>query len=394
MGTMHQTEPVALQCPQCGGRLRPSTEGFTICQYCGSSLVWTGHQVRAEEAETAAAHGLHLRRLTCTDTEGTGLELFRMLAPVDWELVGGCRWMLDNPSMPATVAFQVRNPGGAEAFEVLPNMNLTWNRSTLASWMQPTGTRYFGAEIREPVGIREALRGLVLPRYRSQAERLEILAEEVLPDLPKLVRSEAPLAGGSAEGGKVRVRYTWQGQPFEEEIYGVVEVFRVPIQSLFSVSEVLIWFVDYLFAFRAAAGRLDANADLYSLMIGSFQLNPEWYAAYKSIVQMLAQQQIQRIRTVGQIGQLYAQAGREMREQNLRDWYARQEVYDRLATDWSRTLRSVDAFYDPHRQEVVELPSGYGHAWANNLGEYIVTESPSFDPNVHSNLHWEPMEQQ
>jgi hypothetical protein len=42
---------------------------------------------------------------------------------------------------------------------------------------------------------------------------------------------------------------------------------------------------------------------------------------------------------------------------------------------------------------VVELPSGYGHAWANNLGEYILTEDPNFDPNVQSNLHWEPMQQ-
>jgi hypothetical protein len=391
MGTAYSTEPVALQCPQCGGRLRPSTEGFTICPYCGSSLIWPGHQAKTEEAATAAVHGLRLRRFTYTDTECTGLELFRMLVPVGWEFEGGCRWMLDNPGMPAAVAFRVRNPGGAEMFEVLPNMNLKWNRGSFPGRMQPTGARHFGAEIREPMGIGQAMRSLVLPRYRSWAEHLEILVEEVLPDLPKLVRSEAPLAGGSAEGGKVRVRYTWQGQSFEEEIYGVVEVFRAPVQGLFSVSEMLIWFVDYLFAFRAAAGRLDSTADLFGVMIGSFHLNPEWYAAYKSIVQILAQQQIQRIRTIGQLGYLYAQAGRE---QNLRDWYARQEVYDRLATDWSRTIRSVDAFYDPHRQEVVELPSGYGHAWANDLGEYIVTESPGFDPNVYSNLHWEPMVQQ
>ncbi len=394
MGITHPTQPVALQCPQCGGRLSPCREGYTICQYCGSSLVWPGQQARAEEAEKAVVRGLRLRRFTYTDTEGTGLELFHMLVPVGWEFAGGCRWLLDNPGMPAAVAFQVRNPSGAEAFEVLPNMNLVWNRSSLAGWMQPVGSRYFGAEVRQPVGIRDAMRGLVLPRYRSQVAGLHILAEEVLPDLPKQVRSEAPVSGGSAEGGKVRVRYTWQGQPLEEEIYGVVEVFRAPIQTTFGVSEILVWFVDYLFAFRAAAGRLDASADLFTMMIGSFQLNPEWYAAYKSIVQILAQQQIQRIRTIGHIGQLYAQTGREMREQNLRDWYARQEVYDRLASDWSRTIRSVDAFYDPHRQEVVELPSGYGHAWANNLGEYIVTESPGFNPNEHSNLHWEPMEQQ
>jgi hypothetical protein len=54
----------------------------------------------------------------------------------------------------------------------------------------------------------------------------------------------------------------------------------------------------------------------------------------------------------------------------------------------------VDGFYDPHREEVVELPSGYGHAWANNLGEYILTEDPSFNPNLESTQHWEPMPSQ
>ena len=33
-------------------------------------------------------------------------------------------------------------------------------------------------------------------------------------------------------------------------------------------------------------------------------------------------------------------------------------------------------------------------AWADNLREYIVTESASFNPNVGSNLHWEPMQSQ
>jgi hypothetical protein len=135
---------------------------------------------------------------------------------------------------------------------------------------------------------------------------------------------------------------------------------------MFSAGEIIVWFVDALFSFRAAAGRLDASADLFSLMIRSFKLNPQWYAAFKSIAQYLAQMQIQRIHHIGQIGSILAQTGSEMREQNLRDWYGRQEVYDRLSTDWSRTIRDVDGFFDPHRQEVVELPSGYGPTtWVN-----------------------------
>ena len=157
--------------------------------------------------------------------------------------------------------------------------------------------------------------------------------------------------------------------------------FATSIPGLFGATEIPIWFVDYLFSFRALAGRLDATAGLFTVMIGSFQLNPHWYAAFKSIAQYLAQRQIQHIQHIGQIGSILAQTGREMREQNLRDWYARQEVARPAGRpNRSRAMRGVDAFVDPHRQEVVELPSGYGHAWANNLGEYILTEDRTSTP--------------
>jgi DNA-directed RNA polymerase subunit RPC12/RpoP len=390
-----QDEPKlkALHCPQCGANLPPDAAGYIVCQYCGSSLIWNRPQAGTVGAQAATAlRGMRLKQFTCTDTQGTGLELFRMLVPVGWQFEGGCRWLPDNPGMPAVVTFQIFNPQGSEMFSVLPNINLTWNNNPMAGMMHPVGSRYFGAEVRPPVAIQQALRELVLLRNRANVEGLQILAEEPQPDLPRLVKSEAPISGGSAEGGKVRIHYSWQGRPYDEDIYGVVEIYRAPLASMFGTSELLIWYVDYLFAFRAAPGLLDATMDLYKVMIGSFQLNPEWYAAFKSIAQFMAQRQIQHIQHIGQIGQMYAQAGSQMRQQNLNDWYARQQTYDRLSTDWSREIRGVDAFFDPHRQEVVELPSGYGQAWANNLGEYILTDSPSFNPNLDSNLHWEPMQ--
>lgn len=382
-------------CPRCGASLPPNAEGYVVCQYCGTSLISNqpagSNPAQAGSAPATAQHGIKLKMVTHVDTQGTGLPVFRMLLPAGWQQQGGCRWLLDNPGMPATVAYQAWNPAGAEAFEILPNINLIWNTNP---WGRPpTGSRHFGAEVREPMDVRSALRTMVLPRFRGQFSRLQILKEEPFPELPQLAKSEAPLTGGSAEGGKLRIQYELQGHAFEEEIYGVVEVFRAPMTTLFGASEILVWFVDYLFSFRAGVGKLDATAELFKVMISSFQLNPQWYAALKSVAQFLAQRQIQQIHHIGQIGQIYAQTGAEMRQQNLNDWYSRQATYDRLSTDWSRAMRGVDGFFDPHREEVVELPSGYGHAWANNLGEYILTEDPNFNPNLSSTQQWEEMEQ-
>lgn len=179
-----QAEPEALKCPQCGANLPPTLEGFIVCQYCGSSLVMNRREGQSGGTEDVFVRGMRLKWFTYTDSEGTGLELFRTLLPVGWQFRGGCRWLLDNPGMPATVAFQLYSPQGAEMFEVLPNMNFTWNSNPMTRMLAPVGSRYFGAEVRQPMQVQQALRTLVLPRYRSGVENLQILIEELQPDLP------------------------------------------------------------------------------------------------------------------------------------------------------------------------------------------------------------------
>jgi hypothetical protein len=389
--TIHDSSgPQALKCPQCGGDLPSNAYDAIICPYCASSLVLN----RSQSASGAGnvVHGLRLRPIICDDPQGTGLPVFRLLVPSGWQVQGGCRWNLDNPGMPVTISFRVSNPQGAEAFEILPNINFTWNTNPHRQGLTPPGSRQFGAEVRPPVNIRDAFLEYIFPRYRSYAQGLEVIEITPLPELPRLVKSEAMITpDASAEGGKVRFRYSYRNYPFEEEMYAVVETFRAHFGTLFGQTNLAVWFIDFIFTFRSMAGHLDTTADLFTVMLNSFQPNPHWSVAVKTITQMLAQQQINHIHQIGQIGQMLAQAGSQMREQNLNDWYRRQEVYDRLSLDRSRAIRDVDGFYDPHRQEVVELPSGYGHAWTNDLGEYILTEDPNFNPNQESSQNWEPM---
>ena len=49
----------------------------------------------------------------------------------------------------------------------------------------------------------------------------------------------------------------------------------------------------------------------------------------------------------------------------------------------------MDKYYNPLEGKEVELPTGYGNAWTNNLGEYVLSEDPNFNPNVGSNLNWQ-----
>jgi hypothetical protein len=51
----------------------------------------------------------------------------------------------------------------------------------------------------------------------------------------------------------------------------------------------------------------------------------------------------------------------------------------------------VDKYYNPIEQKPVELPSGYENAWSNALGEYILSNDPSFNPNIGSTVDWQIM---
>jgi hypothetical protein len=122
------------------------------------------------------------------------------------------------------------------------------------------------------------------------------------------------------------------------------------------------------------------------------KLNQSWVAKVVNVKEMLAQQYIKGIKAVGQMGQMIAQAGSQMREDQQQAWEARQQVNDKIAQNFSDNIRGVERYNDTRAGKEVELPSGYGNAWANDLGEYIVTDSPSYNPNTESNQHWEQLE--
>lgn len=55
-------------------------------------------------------------------------------------------------------------------------------------------------------------------------------------------------------------------------------------------------------------------------------------------------------------------------------------------------MHGVDEYHDPVAGRAVDLPSGYRNAWVSGNGEYIVTDSLNFNPNVELNGNWQRLE--
>lgn len=381
---------VSQQCPQCGAPLPPEGGERLTCGYCGASLVRQGPL----GPEDAGGWGVHLKTIICVDQQGIGVEAFRMLIPGTWEFQGGVHWLMNNPGMPAVIAFRAYNPQGQEAFEVFPNISCYWTNNPMVLGMFPVGSLYFGNEVRPPAPALQVLQEMVIPRYRGQMPALQVVGQEHLPDLPRALRAGSPVDSSgitNADGGRVRIRYRQGGQDIEEDVFGVVEVTRVGMPTMFGIMEMIFWMAEYLFSFRAPAGQLDALSDTFTAIIRSFRLNPEWYGRYVQVSQFLIQNQIQRIQHVGQLSRIISQTSSQISDMMMDAYHRRQETMDRLATQFSQAIRGVDEYYDSFVGQGVELPGGYRHAWSNPLGEYIVTDDPNFNPNVGSNLTWEPM---
>jgi len=344
---------------------------------------------------TAQKPAVRLKTVSCVDRSGTGIEAFRMLIPADWKFEGGISWKLDNPGMPAVAGFKVFNPTGQDEFEVFPNQPFFWTDNAMHRRMFPPGSRYFGNEVRPPVGPVEALKKIALPRFRGKIEGLKIAREEHLPELARALGAGVQRHAGitaAADGARIRIEYQRNGITIEEELYGVVEAYGFPIQSMAGTFTNTMWTVSYLFSFKAERGHLDQQAPLFTTMTSSFRLNPQWFSKYNQTVEYLISRQIQNIRNVGELSRILSRTSNEISDHMMQSYEERQKVYDRVSENFSQHIRGVDEYYDPAGQKSIELPAGYGHAWTNALGEYIVSESEDFNPNIGSNKNWQKMQ--
>jgi len=323
-----------------------------------------------------------------------GLEAFRLLVPKGWKADGAINWSA-NPALPAQSHFRFINPKGTEELEFFPAESYFWTDNRTALQTNPPGSLRFNTLVKAPVSLDDAFTEVVLRRYRSDVTRLRIIDRQRLPGLAQLAKgTPVPGVEALAEGGKVRIEYRHRGKLMEEEIYAVVSQYITHLPgSMFTPGYYInYWYVDYVFSFKAEKGRLNAHSKTFQTMIFSLKINPKWFAKLVNTKELIAQRIIEGIEAIGRIGSVIAEASSQLRTDQQAAWEQRQSVQDKIAENYSGYIRGVERFHDPFRGGEVELPAGYGHAWSNNLGEYIVTDSPSYNPGINSSLHWERLQ--
>ena len=367
--------------------------GIVSCRKTGESHADKG------TAGTTAPTGevksiLKFKTVICFDRDGMGIEAFRLLIPSDWKFSGGIRWKLDNPGMPAVAGFRVSHPSNDDEIEVFPNQGFFWTTNQMLLQMFPAGSHYFGNVVRRPMAILDALQMIAVSQFRRGAKNLRVVGSQELPGLAKSLdmrNQSQPGVSPTAHGGKLRIEYQREGVWIEEELYGVIESYTFPIQSMMGALTNTMWTLGYLFSFKSQKGKLDSCAHLFQTVVSSFRLNPQWFSKYNQVVEYLIRRQIQQIRNAGELSRIISQTHNEVSDMMMQSYNERQSVYDRVAENFSQHIRGVDEYYNPVEERPVELPSGYNHAWVNGLGEFVLTDDPTYNPNLESNQTWREM---
>ena len=186
--------------------------------------------------------------------------------------------------------------------------------------------------------------------------------------------------------GRVRLEYELDGKPVEEDLYCVLNSMALPGANL------TIQIADKLSGLRAPKGKLDEATKLFETMIHSTRINLGWFNKYSQLAQALTQAQMNQIRAAGELSRYISRTSSEISDMMRRSYEQRQASQDRISKNWSQYMRGVDEYHDPVAGRPVELPSGYKNAWVSGNGEYIVTDSLNFDPNVELNGNWQKLE--
>jgi len=340
--------------------------------------------VQTETASAGAADTIRLRTLRFVDEEGTGGEAFRILVPEGWTFSGGVQWMPDNPGLPATAAFQLAAPDGRSALQVIPTQPFFWTNILGILSEHPRGSRYFGREVRPPTQPAEALKRIVIPRFRPDVSHLKILEERLLPDLASGLGAgilSQPGTEATASGGMVRIQYIQDGIEYEDHLYCVAQQILFNLPSPTGTRTNMMWNVGHVLSFRAEAGTFQDRAPILQTLAYSFRWNPDWFNRYSRLVAFMMVHGLERLEDAAQLRRILTHGIEEMSDEVQGYYREHQQVYTRMAERFSFPAPGVEPYHDPLNREDVDLPSGFQGAWANPLGEYLLSRDPAFTPD-------------
>jgi hypothetical protein len=373
----------------------------------------------APPATTKAAPGnpgyYRMKKATLVDERGfeRPMPAMSILIPSDWRFQGGVQYAkaAGCSANLAQLAFRAVSPDGQMALELIPGNTWQWSDDPNTVQMLRTSNqqqaRYGrkGCDIMPPMTAGEYVRRTVVPSARAQAR---LTGVEPMPEVAQEVGQKAQQAQAAAQQagmqtrvradvGRARLAYTIDGQPAEEWMLAITYASAMQAPTYNMRTGRMGQTVSYtcaaegVYAFRAPAGQLDSREKLFMAMLSTVHVSAQWQ---NRVMQVVANMNAADAKGAADRTKIIAQSGQDT-SKIIHDTYENtSKARDRAAEGFSQYLRGVETYRNPNTGETVELSNQYGHAWAGNNGEYILSDSANFNPNVDlRGGNWTQLEQ-
>jgi hypothetical protein len=329
-----------------------------------------------------AQQPLVMERQLITDRMAFNQDAATFLKPAGWKVSGGVKWY-PNFAHLVCVEIKIANPDGLEQVEGLPWCYYMWSSDQIVPWVR--GRNYAGRVFMPPVeDPKEFIRTITLPQLRGRDAR--IVGSQEMPEVAKAIKED--LKGmpfdSRVRSARVRVEYAVNGQAVEEDFYLSIVVNSTQVAG-FNVESVG-WGPVGNFSLRAAKGKLDAATPTLLAIANSLQATPKWFAEI-SYYRQVFQQNITEF--AGAVSRMTRETNDEIGKKYSDQYWKQQASQDRLARQFSDSIRGVGRYESPYQSYPVQLPSGYRYAWGSSSGGYILSNDAGSDPNVGSTSTWQ-----
>jgi hypothetical protein len=353
----------------------------------------------------APGHYYRMKLVKIMDEQGFGqpVEVARLLVPADWRTEGGVQWdgqQLGCPMNIIKIRFRAASPDGLSGVEISPGF--TWQAASdpqMQQILRQQAMSRTGCGVGPVSGSIDYLRQSVIPQLRPGAR---ILGSEPLPAVAQakqtqLAEAYGPLVqagyvkGYRADSGSVRIAYNQNGQGVEEALSTTILSVAMPSANTAALMQgqvrmtasTFTMIAEGVFGARAPAGKFDNK--LVATILASTRPNPQYQAA---VSQFLSNMNAIAQKGAMDRARIWQEAGRQISATISQAYQNQQAVQDRAAQQFSQAIRGVETYVNPSNGTRVELSGGYDNAWVNGREEYLLSDSPAFNPGVVLQENW------
>lgn len=343
--------------------------------------------------------GERLTTRIINDPAQQGLAVGVVAVPEKWRYQPTIVWNYANYSNPVTLSAVAENPDSAEAVFAFPAAQFFELRPDYGMLRpgQNSGGLIFARRVPPLMAL-----GQFVQRTRGAMSNLTFVGSKDLPDLPAALKLPP---SPNQQGLGMKVTYTLNGQPVEEEFYAVYYAVDIPYDGPQGRTWQTNWGLQ-VHSFRAPSGTLDTRRPVFAAIAKSFRPNPEWQARLAAINAYLAQEfnrQLQAgydaIAAAGRLSQQISANNDAMIAGIERQRQAAAASGSRAATTSSgRTasdefddyIRGVHTVDDPYYGTSQHAATEQFH-WTDGYGNYRHSNDTTYDPNRSETGNWQPM---